>query len=129
MKSSAIEAAKEVHSGKKAAIKAAAGKKKPANDDNQVEAFKPTETGEGDINAATRNHLRSFIERLERLNEEKQTVSDDIKDVFGEAKAMGFDKKALREILKIRKQDGDERAEFEAVLSTYLIALGMQRAG
>lgn len=73
----------------------------------------------------TANQLRAFIERIERLEEEKKTVADDIKDVYGEAKGMGFDTKAMRKIIQIRKKDADERAEEEAILDTYLAALGM----
>lgn len=71
------------------------------------------------------NELRSFIERVENLTAERQTFTDDIKDVYGEAKGRGFDVKALREIVKIRKQDADKRREQEAILETYLLALGM----
>lgn len=73
-----------------------------------------------------KDQLRSFIERIERLTEEKQTIADDIKDVYGEAKSSGFDAKIIRKIVAMRKQDADKRAEEEAVLETYLIALGMQ---
>ncbi|OMQ42136.1 hypothetical protein BKP54_25185 [Ensifer sp. 1H6] len=73
-----------------------------------------------------RDQLRSFIERIERLEAEKQTIADDIKDVYGEAKSTGFDAKILRKVISIRKQDADERAEQEAILDTYLVALGMQ---
>ena len=68
---------------------------------------------------------RAFIERIERLEEEKKAIADDIKDVFAEAKGNGFDVKALRTVLKIRKQDKDERSEQEAIVETYLQALGM----
>ena len=61
-----------------------------------------------------KEQLKSFIERIERLEEEKKAIADDIKDVFAEAKANGFDVKALRTILKIRKEDVDERKEHEA---------------
>lgn len=79
-----------------------------------------------DVHSVARDQLRSFIERVERLTEEKQTIADDIKDVFAEAKSVGFDPKILKKVIAIRKQDKDERAEEEAVLSTYLVALGMQ---
>ena len=69
--------------------------------------------------------LRSFIERVERLEEEKKALSDDIRDVYAEAKGNGFDVKALRQVVRLRKQDKDERAEQEAILETYLQALGM----
>ncbi len=70
--------------------------------------------------------LRQFIERIERLEEEKQTIADDIKDVMGEAKGRGYDTKAIRTILRLRKKDRDERLEEEAILQTYMAALGME---
>ena len=73
----------------------------------------------------TSTRLRSLIERIERLEEEKATLTDDIKEVFAEAKADGFDIKAMRQILKIRKMDQNDRAEQEAILETYMAALGM----
>jgi uncharacterized protein (UPF0335 family) len=69
--------------------------------------------------------LRAFVERIERLEEEKKAISDDIKDVYAEAKGNGYDVKALRTVIRLRKQDKDERAEQEAILDTYLHALGM----
>ena len=72
-----------------------------------------------------KDQLRAFIERVERLEEEKKTISDDIKDVYAEAKAVGYDVKALRAIVRLRKQDIDERKEYETVLETYMHALGM----
>ncbi|MCS0501418.1 DUF2312 domain-containing protein [Ancylobacter mangrovi] len=72
-----------------------------------------------------KQHLKAFVERIERLEEEKKAIADDIKDVFGEAKGNGFDVNALKEILKIRKQDADQRAEQEAIVDLYLQALGM----
>ena len=72
-----------------------------------------------------KDHLRAFVERIERLEEEKKALSDDIRDVYAEAKGNGFDVKALRQVVKLRKQDKDERAEQEAILETYLQALGM----
>ena len=73
---------------------------------------------------AAREKLRLTVERIERLEEEKKEVSDQIKDVYPEAKAMGYDTKALRATVRIRKQDRQEREEEAAVLETYLIALG-----
>jgi uncharacterized protein (UPF0335 family) len=78
-----------------------------------------------DAHGVARDQLRSFIERIERLEEEKKTIADDIKDVYGEAKGMGFDAKILKEVIKIRKMDRDDRMEREAILDTYLAALGM----
>lgn len=69
--------------------------------------------------------LRAFIERIERLEEEKKTISDDIKDVYAEAKGTGFDTKALRTLIRLRKQDQAERDEAEAILDLYKAALGM----
>lgn len=72
-----------------------------------------------------KDHLKAFVERVERLEEEKKALADDIRDVYAEAKANGFDVKALRAIIRLRKQDADERAEHEAILETYMQALGM----
>ena len=66
-----------------------------------------------------------MIERIERLEEEKKATSEDIREVYAEAKVNGFDVKALRTIVRMRKQDADERKEEEAVLETYMHALGM----
>lgn len=72
-----------------------------------------------------KDQLRAIIERIERLEEEKKTISDDIRDVYAEAKGNGFDTKALRTIVRMRKQDANERAEQETILETYMQALGM----
>lgn len=72
-----------------------------------------------------KDQLKAIIERIERLEGDKKTISDDIKDVFGEAKGNGFDVKALRTVIKMRKQDADERQEQETILETYMQALGM----
>jgi len=72
-----------------------------------------------------KDQLKAFIERVERLEEEKKALSDDIRDVYAEAKGNGFDVKALRTVVRLRKQDVDERKEQEAILETYLQALGM----
>ncbi len=72
------------------------------------------------------DQLRSFVERIERLEEEKKTISDDIKDVYAEAKGNGFDTKVLRKVISLRKQDANERQEQDAILDLYLQALGMQ---
>jgi uncharacterized protein (UPF0335 family) len=69
--------------------------------------------------------LRAFIERIERLEEEKKTISDDIKDVYAECKGTGFDVRAVKQLIKIRKQDKAEREEAEAILDLYMSALGM----
>jgi uncharacterized protein (UPF0335 family) len=72
-----------------------------------------------------KDQLKSIIERIERLEEEKATIGSDIRDVFAEAKGNGYDVKALRTIVRLRKQDANERAEQETILETYLQALGM----
>jgi uncharacterized protein (UPF0335 family) len=74
------------------------------------------------------DHLKSFIERIERLEEEKKALGDDIRDVYSEAKANGFEVKVMRQIVKIRKMDKDELDEQEALLETYMRALGMRGA-
>lgn len=71
------------------------------------------------------DELKQFIERLERLEEEKTGIAGDIKEVFAELKGRGFDAKAVRQILRIRKKDQAERQEEEAILELYLQALGM----
>ena len=72
-----------------------------------------------------KDHLKAFVERIERLEEEKKAIADDIRDVYAEAKGTGFDVKALRTIVRLRKLDVDERKEQEAILETYMHALGM----
>jgi len=72
-----------------------------------------------------KDQLKAIIERIERLEEEKKTISDDIRDVYAESKGNGFDVKALRAIVRLRKQDPNERAEQETILETYMLALGM----
>jgi uncharacterized protein (UPF0335 family) len=69
--------------------------------------------------------LRAFIERVERLEEEKKTIADDIKEVYAEMKGTGFDTKAVRAIIRLRKKDQAERQEEEAILDLYKAALGM----
>ena len=81
--------------------------------------------------AATRfakDHLKAFVERIERLEEEKKTISDDIRDVYAESKANGFDVKALRAVIRLRKQEPQERNEQQLILETYMNALGMLAA-
>ena len=72
-----------------------------------------------------KDQLKAVIERIGRLEDEKKATSDDIREVYAEAKVNGFDVKALRTIVRLRKQDVDERKEEEAVLETYMHALGM----
>nr|WP_230487850.1 DUF2312 domain-containing protein [Novosphingobium sp. ES2-1] len=71
------------------------------------------------------DRLRLLIERIERLEEEKKGIGDDIKDVYGEAKASGYDAKIMRQIVRLRKMRPDDRRDMEAVLETYKNALGI----
>ncbi len=72
--------------------------------------------------------LRAFIERIERMHEERRAIGDDIKEIFAEAKGNGFDTKVMKTIIRIRAQDQAERMEQEALLDLYMSALGMQGA-
>ncbi|HEX4297794.1 MAG TPA: DUF2312 domain-containing protein [Devosia sp.] len=78
--------------------------------------------------SVAQDQIRAFIERIERMEEEKKAISDDIKEIYAEAKGNGFDTKVLRQVVRIRKQDHSERLEQEALLDLYLAALGMQNA-
>ncbi|MBS0472730.1 MAG: DUF2312 domain-containing protein [Proteobacteria bacterium] len=74
-----------------------------------------------------KEHLKSFIERIERLEEEKKALADDIREVYAEAKGTGFDTKIMRQVIKLRKMESADRQEQEAMLDLYLGALGMRR--
>ena len=74
---------------------------------------------------ATDDRLRLLIERVERLEEEKKGIADDIKDVYAEAKAVGYDAKIMRQIVRLRKMKPDDRSEMEMLLDTYKAALGL----
>ena len=76
------------------------------------------------LNTAAQTRLKTIIERIERLEEEKATIANDIKEVFAEAKGEGFDTKILRKVVRIRKQDKAKRQEEEALLDLYLSAIG-----
>lgn len=80
---------------------------------------------QSDAVRASGEQLKAIVERIERLTEEKKTIADDIRDVFAEAKANGFDNRAIKAIIKMRAQDQDERQAHEAILETYMQALGM----
>ncbi len=75
-------------------------------------------------NAVDANHLRAFLERIERLEEEKRAIADDIKEVYAEAKGTGYDTKIIRKIVSIRRMDRDKRREEEEILELYLSAIG-----
>jgi uncharacterized protein (UPF0335 family) len=87
-------------------------------------ARKPTVS----TDSVAQDQLRAFIERIERMEEEKRGIADDIKEIYAEAKGNGFDTKVLRQIVRIRKQDHAERMEQEALLELYMAALGMAAA-
>ncbi len=78
-----------------------------------------------DVGGIAGERLRTFIERIERLEEEKRALAEDIKEVFAEAKGVGFDVKTMRQIIKIRRMDQADADEQEALLDTYKRALGM----
>ena len=76
-------------------------------------------------NSPEAKHLLAYIERIERLEEDKKQVGEDIKDVYAEAKGNGYDVKIIRKVVSIRQQDKDKRREEEEILGLYLSALGM----
>ncbi|KCZ86685.1 MULTISPECIES: DUF2312 domain-containing protein [Hyphomonas] len=76
------------------------------------------------LTEASREKLRQTVAKIERLEEEKKEVAEQIKEIYAEAKAFGFDTKALRQVVKLRKIDKADREEAEMMLETYLIALG-----
>ena len=78
-----------------------------------------------DVAGVSGDRLRNFVERIERLGEEKEALSADIKEVYAEAQGTGFDVKIIRELIKLRKMEDNDRAEMEAVLDIYKRALGM----
>jgi len=91
----------------------------------------PFDTGDKDlhkahnVNGISGEALISFIQRIERLEEERKAISDDIKEIKSEAKGSGFDISVINHILKIRKQDADDRAEFETLVDIYSRAIGL----
>ena len=80
------------------------------------------------LQASAQNQLRQFVEQIERLEEEKKAIAGDIRDKYAEAKALGFDIKALRQIVRLRKKSQTERQEEESILEVYMHALGMLSA-
>ncbi len=81
-----------------------------------------------EVGGVAGDRLKSFIERIERLEEEKRALAEDIKEVYSEAKGVGFDAKVMRQVIRIRKMDPDDRAEQEGLLDTYMRALEMKPA-
>lgn len=82
-------------------------------------------TAEGQL-SNSEGHLRSLVERIERLEEDKAAISADIKEVYAEARSTGFDPKIIRLLIRLRKKEPAERAEEEAILSLYMTAIGMR---
>lgn len=78
---------------------------------------------EGNIN---KQELESILERIERLEAEKKNISEDIREIYSEAKGRGYDTKALRTLIRLRKMDEEKRIEEETVLDTYRIAIGLE---
>ena len=79
-----------------------------------------------DVGGVAGDRLRTIIERIERLEEEKKALSDDVREVFSEAKGAGFDVKVIRQVVRLRKMDATDRSEMEQVLNVYKRALGME---
>jgi uncharacterized protein (UPF0335 family) len=94
--------------------------------DSNVASFRKSNDDEaGDVGGVSGQRLKAFIERVERLEEEKAALAEDIKDVMGEAKAVGFDTKIMRKVIRLRKMDKEKRNEEEELLELYKSAIGM----
>ncbi|MGE4313338.1 MAG: DUF2312 domain-containing protein [Pseudobdellovibrionaceae bacterium] len=93
----------------------------PAGDDEEGKASNAPR----DVGGVAGARLKAFIERIERLEEEKKAIADDIKDIYGEAKAVGYDAKILRKIVSLRKMDNEKRREEEELLELYKSAIGL----
>jgi uncharacterized protein (UPF0335 family) len=81
---------------------------------------------ENDVGGVSGKRLRAYLDRIERLEEEKKALSDDIKDIYAEAKGVGFDSKILRKLYRLRKMDTDKRREEEELLELYKAAIGLE---
>ncbi len=95
------------------------------SDDNMGHNGGPSMKTKGRTVGTTADRLSSFVQRIERLEEDKKGIADDIKEVYAEAKGEGFDAKILRRVVALRKKDPEERAEEEELLELYMSALGM----
>jgi uncharacterized protein (UPF0335 family) len=117
--------------GKPLAINAKVAPALPSGDEVPMaqrgvkEMFSAEETGEERVQGVAAAELRQFVERVERLEEEKQTLVDDVKEIYAEAKGRGYDTKIIRIIVRLRKKDANERKEEEAILELYMNTLGM----
>ena len=97
-----------------------------AESKSNVKNFPSNDDDVKDVGGVGGARLKSFIERVERLEEEKAALADDIKDVLGEAKATGFDVKIIRKIIRLRKMDIEKRREEDELLELYKTAIGME---
>lgn len=95
------------------------------HDDDLIGGKDITDEDRSNSGTVAANHLRSFVERIERLEEESKAIAEDKKEVYAEAKGAGFDTKALRAIIAERKKNADDLAEFESIMDLYRHALGM----
>ncbi len=94
--------------------------------EGNVQKFPLNEDGTQDVGGVAGKRLKAFIERVERLEEEKAALAEDIKDVYAEAKATGFDTKTLRKVIKLKNMDVEKRREEEELLELYKAAIGME---
>lgn len=91
----------------------------------QVEAFSSDEMGAEKAVSIAAEELKQFIERIERMEEEKKAIGDDVRDIYAEAKGRGFDTRAIRALIRLRAKEPHEREEEEAILELYRSAIGM----
>ncbi len=98
----------------------------PVSDDNEAQTNQASEGQAQDVGGVAGQRLTSFIERIERLEEEKTALMEDLKEVYAEAKGVGFDVKAIRKLVALRKMDTEKRHELEAILDLYKSAIGMK---
>lgn len=94
--------------------------------DTNVAEFRKTEPGTQDTGGVSGQRLKAFVERIERLEEEKAGLSEDIKDIYAESKAVGFDTKTMRKIIRLRKMDKEKRREEDELLELYKSAIGLE---
>ena len=98
----------------------------PVSDENEAQSNQNIQEEAKDVGGVAGQRLTSFIERVERLEEEKTALMEDIKEVYAEAKGVGFDVKAMRKLVGLRKMDTEKRHELEAILDLYKSAIGMK---
>jgi uncharacterized protein (UPF0335 family) len=96
-----------------------------ANNDDDIDDQSETEGKAGDVGGVAGTRLKSFLERVERLEEERRGLGEDIKEIYAEAKGVGFDTKIMKRVLKLRKMEPDKRREEDELLDLYMSAIGM----